>query len=290
MTQIFTRSEWGARYDRGRRPARLPAQGVFAHHAGIEGPGPDASFEEEVAFMQRLERTGEQRFGYGISYSFVVFNSGRIFEGHGVEREGVHTAGHNDTHRAICFADDYRNKALPETARRGAGWLLAHGYFHSWWGPGFFTGVHNDVSATACPGQVEGAVPAINAYAKHVVDAVVRMPSLVAQAPATTVPPWATAGWAWATGEGFLKDDRPDAAITRAELAVVLHRAFQQHPNGVIPGYAAHAYAELGQLAEQAGISWVNRPTPNVPLTEARYMALTQRFLRIVERMMGSQP
>lgn len=157
MQRVIPRAEWGARYDAGFGPAPVPATEVWLHHSATV-PSPD-----DVMTVRQLEQIGQDRFGGGISYTFVVTPSGRIFEGHGVGRRGAHTAGHNTQGRAICLAGNYEITPVTDAQLDAIRWLLRHGRDQRWWTAARLTGGHRDVSQTLCPGQrAYDLIPLIN--------------------------------------------------------------------------------------------------------------------------------
>jgi peptidoglycan hydrolase-like protein with peptidoglycan-binding domain len=120
------------------------------------------------ALLRAIEQTGQDRFGAGISYTFVVTRSGRIFEGHGVTRAGTHTRGHNATARAICLPGNYETLQPTKGQLEAVAWLLAHGAKQGWWAAPQLAGGHRDApgAATACPGRnALDAIGAINSRA-----------------------------------------------------------------------------------------------------------------------------
>lgn len=154
MHEIISRARWGARYKNGfsNRSTSVIKDNVF-HHSGSAGPGPNATFEQDAAAVRTLENIGQSRFKGGISYTFVVPKSGRIFEGHSINRVGAHTAGRNTTTNGICVIGNYENDTLTPQQEAAISWLVKNIP-----GPGRLTGGHRDFKATACPGK--------NAYAR----------------------------------------------------------------------------------------------------------------------------
>lgn len=151
--RIILREEWGAAHERGAGPAPLPASEVWLHHSVTIAPDLLPPFDDDYAAVRVLERIGEQRFKRGISYTFAITPVGLIFEGHGVERRGAHTYGHNTVGRAICFVGNYEAHHPTDAMLDAAGWLLAHGYFRGWWRAARLQGGHRDVRGTSCPGR-----------------------------------------------------------------------------------------------------------------------------------------
>ncbi|TWE22857.1 N-acetylmuramoyl-L-alanine amidase [Prauserella muralis] len=171
--QIIPRARWGARHDNGFTAAPLPAEEVWLHHSVTLAPDiqwidadRDGVDDDEERAMRTLEGIGEDRFGGGISYTFLIPPSGRIYEGHGVGRQGSHTGGRNDRARAICFIGNYETHRPTQAQIAAAAWLLRHGKAQGWWRHARLNGGHRDLKATACPGQhAYAAIPAINKLA-----------------------------------------------------------------------------------------------------------------------------
>lgn len=147
MQRVIPRAEWGARYAAGFGPAPLPATEVWLHHSAT------TPLADDHATVRQLEQIGQDRFGGGISYTFLITPAGRVFEGHGVGRRGAHTRGHNTQGRAICLAGNYETSPVTQPQIDAVRWLLAHGHGQRWWTAPRLTGGHRDVSPTACPGQ-----------------------------------------------------------------------------------------------------------------------------------------
>lgn len=172
---IIARARWGARYARGFAPAPLPAKYVYLHHSvtiapdlvWVDADGDGVEDDEERA-MRTLEDIGQQRFGGGISYTFAVMPSGRVYEGHGVDRQGAHTKNLNNAARAIVLVGNYELADLTAAQYRAIAELLQHGKARGWWTAARLTGGHRDApgAQTACPGnRAYRAIPEINRLA-----------------------------------------------------------------------------------------------------------------------------
>lgn len=158
--RIIPRSEWGAIYPRGFRSAPLPASEVWLHHSVTIAPDLKPPFTDDYAAVRTLERIGQQRFGGGISYTFAVTPAGLVFEGHGVDRQGAHTAGRNSIARAICMIGDYSKTAPTALQKNAIAELLIHGKNQGWWKTAKLNGGHRNApgASTACPGNAGFAV------------------------------------------------------------------------------------------------------------------------------------
>lgn len=163
--RIIPRGEWGARFARGFGPAPLPAREVWLHHSVTAAPDLVPPFSDDDAAVRTLENIGQQRFGGGISYTFAITPSGRVYEGHGVDRRGAHTGGRNSISRAICLIGNY--EVTPPTGAQldSVVALLQEGRARGWWTAARLAGGHRDApgASTSCPGRfAASAIPVIN--------------------------------------------------------------------------------------------------------------------------------
>jgi hypothetical protein len=152
--EIVGRSAWGARYAPGAGAAPLPAREVWLHHSVTVAPDLVPPFDDEDAAMRQLEVIGQQRFAQGVSYTFAVMPSGRVYEGHGVGTLGAHTKGRNSIARAIVLVGNY-DEAVPTAEQcEAVASLLVHGQRSGWWTAAKLTGGHQQApyAATGCPG------------------------------------------------------------------------------------------------------------------------------------------
>lgn len=153
--QIVGRSTWGAQYGDGVGPAPIPAPEVWLHHTDTAPPAD--SVAAEYAAMRALDDIGQARFGAGISYTWCVMPSGRVYQGHGPSREGTHTYGHNSTGRAVALVGDHTTAPPTQAQVRAVAALLVEAKVRGWTVWAALTGGHRDVVTTACPG--DGAYP-----------------------------------------------------------------------------------------------------------------------------------
>lgn len=166
MTKIISRESWGAAHQDGFYARKVGRLDKWAHHTVTAQLSKNADLEEEYAEMRKLDDIGESRFKGGISYTFVIFPSGRIYEGHSIGRVGAHTAGRNTISAGIAFAGNYETNKLSNEQVNAAAWLLNHGVEKKWWTEKKLDGGHRDTKATACPGRNAYAqIPNINKLA-----------------------------------------------------------------------------------------------------------------------------
>ena len=165
LIDIIDRAQWGAQWSAGFGPAPTATE-LWLHHTVMASPGPDASLAHDITAMRAIERVGQERFGGGISYTFIVMESGRIFEGTGAGRRGAHTGGRNTIARAICMNGNYQTKAPNPRMVASIAALVVYGHNRAgYWTVDRLTGGHRDApgASTACPGNAgHAAIPAIN--------------------------------------------------------------------------------------------------------------------------------
>lgn len=153
--QIITREQWGARYSDGYEQYGHRAVGDlsrYLHHTVTRHLPEDASVAYEVSQMRAIEAIGQQRFGNGISYTFLIFPSGRVYEGASITRISAHTGkGRNTTGAGLCLAGNYETHPLGVKAERALVDLLVWGVGH-WWKSPTITAAHRDIKSTSCPG------------------------------------------------------------------------------------------------------------------------------------------
>jgi hypothetical protein len=161
--QIITRSAWGARHPNGFGPAPVPWRDWYLHHSVTVAPDLVPPYDDEHRAMRQLELIGQQRFGGGVSYTYAVMPSGRIYQGHSKDRRGAHTKDHNTTARGIVLVGDYTERDPTPAQLDAVAALVAHAYRAGWCTRPSLTGGHRDVKQTGCPGdRAYAAIPNIN--------------------------------------------------------------------------------------------------------------------------------
>lgn len=149
---IATRASWGAQFDDGDQTLFGLALEVFVHHSVTAQLPLTATVAAEQEQMRKLEATGQDRFGHGISYNVVIFPSGRAYQGVSWSRRGAHTGGRNSTARSICFAGNYEIAQPTPAALATAAAIYDEGRGELWRSDAPVRG-HRAVSFTDCPGE-----------------------------------------------------------------------------------------------------------------------------------------
>lgn len=164
---IIPRKSWGARFAAGFGPAPKATE-LWLHHSVTHSAGEQATEAQDAATIRALEDIGQQRFGGGISYTFAVCRSGRVFEGTGGLRLGAHTGGRNSRARAVVLVDDCTTRRPSDAMIVAVAELIRYGRAAGYWSVDELDGGHRDApnAATSCPGNAAYAViPVINSRA-----------------------------------------------------------------------------------------------------------------------------
>lgn len=146
---IITRAEWGARsFARTPTANYITKTGiVFVHQSeGHFAYGAGASKQQEINLLKMIEAYHMDEHGWSaIGYSYLVFPSGRVYEGRGFQRVTAAQESANFGNGAICFIGDFSRDHSTWAARRSC-IQLARLF------PGRYMGAHRDVTDTDCPG------------------------------------------------------------------------------------------------------------------------------------------
>lgn len=159
MSRIYSRASWGARYRDGVGSRPVGHLEKYLHHSVTRHLPESASIAQERVECRTVERIGQQRFGAGISYTFLVFPSGRIHQGASVGRISYHSGGapdgkpRNTLGVGICLIGNYQANKPTAAQLSALVWLLQEGVRRGWWNDPAITEGHRDFKATSCPGQ-----------------------------------------------------------------------------------------------------------------------------------------
>lgn len=154
MVNIASRSSWGARYQDGVGTRAVGNLNRYLHHSVTKHLSANASVAEERAQVRVIEAIGQQRFGRGISYTYIVFPSGRIYQGASTSRISYHSGGWRNTSGVgICLAGNYEANPMTDTVVNAVAALLRQGVKNGWWKSATITEGHRQFKSTACPGK-----------------------------------------------------------------------------------------------------------------------------------------
>lgn len=170
MVHIIPRSDWGARYQDGYDTASIPARYLILHHSVTIAPDLIPPFTDDDAAVRLLEQIGQERFSVGMSYTFAVTPSGRVYQGVSINRASPHTLNHNYDARAIVLVGNYQTVRPTKMMIRAVAELVLQGWLSGWWTPQAISGGHRDFETagyTECPGNAgEATIPSINALVR----------------------------------------------------------------------------------------------------------------------------
>lgn len=121
------------------------------HHTADNGVPATASIAEEMAYLRRIEDFHIRTRGYrAIGYSYLIFASGRVYEGRGFGKRGAHTLNHNSD-IGVCFVGNFEEMYPTRAALRAERSLRARLMLR-----GVIVGKrepHRATFATSCPGR-----------------------------------------------------------------------------------------------------------------------------------------
>lgn len=153
--RVRSRRSWGAKPPESRSGFSTPARYTFIHHTVTSFPaGEKAAVRQEKEHMRYLQQIAFGRDFADISYSFVIFPSGRVYEGRGWRVVGAHTDGSNSISHAFVFVGNYELDRPTKAALEAAAKLHKRGRRQGHIDPRAQILGHRQASgaATACPG------------------------------------------------------------------------------------------------------------------------------------------
>jgi N-acetylmuramoyl-L-alanine amidase len=152
QVDVIEREQWGAVGGLGARLGTVDE--VVIHHFWRPSLPEVAAPERESAMMRQVEKTHVEENGWaGFGYNFVVFQSGRVYEGRGWGREGAHTTGKNDSTVGITFAIDGDTDAPTPEAWAAAKALIEDGVALDHLSTEPTISGHRDYAPKSCPGE-----------------------------------------------------------------------------------------------------------------------------------------
>lgn len=185
---IISRDAWGYRYGLGWNKRPVPAQHVILHHSETNTPSENASFDEDAAAVRYLDYIGWLRFNYadtgytrprgaGISYTWAVTPSGRVFQGHDITLTSSHTSGYNTSGVGICLVGNYMNTAPTKKQIEAVARLLLQAKEDGHIVRAKIDYGHKETSSTDCPGKAMESIPTINSHVNEILNPPVEDPN-----------------------------------------------------------------------------------------------------------------
>ena len=152
--KVIPRWRWRAKKPTASKTAMIrPARGTIVHHTVTAGG--KRTPKQERAHMRELQQIAFSRFFADISYSFIIFESGNVYEGRGWGVVGAHTEGSNSTTHGIAFVGNYETAKPSKASLDSARALIRKGVRNGHIKKGGSVIGHRDDpgAATACPGK-----------------------------------------------------------------------------------------------------------------------------------------
>lgn len=157
MFEVIPRARWGAKHGRGHAMSGAKNK-VVAHHDGVSPSRskPGMSIDEESAIMRVFENHHAKTLtptNPRIGYSFVVMQTGRLYEGCGWGRIGAHTGGLNSSAYGWCFPIHGGQTAPTREAINAFRWHVAEGVRLGHIAAQHIVSGHQDHGKPDCPGD-----------------------------------------------------------------------------------------------------------------------------------------
>lgn len=153
--KVYSRKEWGARPAR-ENPGRVadPVAMVFIHTSVTSQLPKTATVAQEKQAMLILQGIAFGRGFSDISYSFVIFPSGRIYEGRGWGVTQAATLGFNDISYSFCTGGNTDANQETRQQRESIIGLINAGQKHGRIDKWVNVRGHREVAAKSCPGRL----------------------------------------------------------------------------------------------------------------------------------------
>lgn len=148
MPKVISRKQWGA-----ARPKNSPVYvvwhkggTVWVHHTEGTELAANTAIQNEYNVMRSIQSFHQNTRGWSdIGYSYVIFPSGRIYEGRGRQVQAAHCPGHN-SEPGIAFAGSFDDHTPTQAAWDSLGAIAGQIGMSKYKG-------HRDGYSTSCPGN-----------------------------------------------------------------------------------------------------------------------------------------
>lgn len=166
--RIAPRTEWGGPAEPIGHPTSGAKLLVVIHHSHRPHLDCGVTEESEQDAILGMHRYHAGKGWGGISYNFLVFQSGNVYEGRGWNRVGAHTVGRNSSSVGICLVMDGEAHAPTKAAIEATMALVTEGVRLGHIAPTHARAPHDRFQQKVCPGQrvkdsglISGAVPPV---------------------------------------------------------------------------------------------------------------------------------
>lgn len=147
------RSIWGAKAGIGADMPKNVGVAVI-HNAYLPDVPASASPAEEMAALRAMESFHVNDRGWnGIAYQWIVFQSGRIYEGRGWGRTGAHCPGMNDKSYGILFVINGQIRDISKEGIEGGRSVLREAVRAGWMVRNYRPAGHREFVKRTCPGD-----------------------------------------------------------------------------------------------------------------------------------------
>lgn len=153
---MISREQWGATHGRGYETSGAKTTLVI-HHDGHNRSKENMTIEEESEIMRLFERFHVSRLTQTsprIAYSFVVMQSGRVYEGCGWNRVGAHTKDLNSSSYGVCLPIHGGQTIPTKKAREAILNLRIEGVTQGYLTDNHRVAGHQDYNKPGCPGNL----------------------------------------------------------------------------------------------------------------------------------------
>lgn len=149
--RIVTRSQWGGRQPRNKRPLRQPVPKVLVHHTAT---GPCYSESSCARTMRSIQKYHMDDLKWAdIGYNFLVGEDGNVYEGRGWDVIGAHTGKWNPVSYGISVIGNFMAKVPNAAAQNAVKQLIACGVRRGKLSSAYTLHGHRDGMPTSCPGN-----------------------------------------------------------------------------------------------------------------------------------------
>lgn len=154
MITITPRHAWGGPTEPIGHATAGAKPLVIIHHSYRPNREAGVSIQRERDDVLGMHRYHAEQDWGGISYQFLVFQSGHVYEGRGWGRVGAHTIGRNSSSVGICFVIDGEKCQPSDAALHAAEELIGDGIRRGHIAAEHRRAPHDEFKNKVCPGEL----------------------------------------------------------------------------------------------------------------------------------------